>query len=54
MLRHFGQINDSAFFFGATTHFMLWNPSVFLKEAPANFDHVKEELSYWLSQGKRG
>jgi MraZ protein len=53
MLRHFGKIDDSAFFFGATTHFMLWNPSIFLKEAPASFDHVKEELSYWLSVGKR-
>ena len=29
MLKHFGKIEDRAFFFGATTHFMLWNPDVF-------------------------
>lgn len=54
MLRHFGGIDDRAFFFGATTHFMLWNPDIFLKEAPAQFDTVKEELNYWLAEhGKR-
>ncbi len=53
MLRHFGRIDDRAFFFGATTHFMLWNPEVFLTEAPASFSHVKDELNYWLTQGKR-
>ena len=55
MLRHFGKLDDRAFFFGATTHFMLWNPDVFLAEAPAAFGSVKDELNYWLSQqGKRG
>ena len=54
MLRHFGKIEDRAFFFGATTHFMLWNPDVFLSDAPAGFDAVKDELHYWLAQaGKR-
>ena len=53
MLKHFGRIDDRAFFFGATTHFMLWSPDVFLKEAPAAFNPVKDELNYWLSQGKR-
>jgi MraZ protein len=55
MLKHFGRIDGRAFFFGATTHFMLWNPDVFLKEAPAQFDAVKDELNYWLAEaGKRG
>ena len=55
MLRHFGKLDDRAFFFGATTHFMLWNPDVFLAEAPSAFGSVKDELNYWLSQqGKRG
>ncbi len=55
MLRHFGKLSDRAFFFGATTHFMLWNPDVFLKDAPAGYDAVKDELNYWLNeQGKRG
>jgi hypothetical protein len=53
MLKHFGRIEDRGFFFGATTHFMLWNPDVFLKEAPAAFNPVKDELNYWLSQTKR-
>lgn len=54
MLRHFGKIEDRAFFFGATTHFMLWNPDVFLAEAPDGYNAVKDELLYWLSQsGKR-
>jgi MraZ protein len=50
MLRHFGRIEDRAFFFGATTHFMLWNPDVFLNEAPAAFSAVKDELHYWLNE----
>ncbi len=55
MLRHFGKLADRAFFFGTTTHFQLWNPDVFLAEAPAAFTPVKEELQYWLEQnGKRG
>lgn len=55
MLRHFGKLGERAFFFGATTHFMLWNPDVFLSEAPDSFKSVKEELNYWLDvQGKRG
>jgi MraZ protein len=54
MLRHFGGIGDRAFFFGATTHFMLWNPDIFLADAPSAFDAVKDELHYWLSeQSKR-
>ena len=53
MLKHFGRIEDRAFFFGATTHFMLWNPDVFLKEAPAAFNPIKDELDYWLAQAKR-
>ena len=55
MLKHFGRLDGRAFFFGATTHFMLWNPDVFLQEAPVQFDPVKDELSYWLTEhGKRG
>jgi MraZ protein len=55
MLRHFGKLGGQAFFFGATTHFMLWNPEVFLKDAPAAFDPIKDELNYWLGeQGRRG
>lgn len=54
MLRHFGRVEDRAFFFGATTHFMLWNPDIFLSDAPAAYDHVKDELNYWLGeQAKR-
>ena len=49
MLRHFGQLNDRAFFFGTVTHFQLWNPDVFLAQAPDAFAHVKEELNYWLN-----
>ena len=55
MLKHFGRIDDRAFFFGATTHFMLWNPDVFLAEAPATFNPIKDELNYWLAEAaKRG
>lgn len=54
MLKHFGRIEERAFFFGATTHFMLWNPDVFLADAPAAFNPVKDELNYWLSQVKGG
>ena len=55
MLKHFGRIDDRAFFFGATTHFMLWNPDVFLAEAPAAFGPIKDELNYWLAEAaKRG
>ncbi len=53
MLKHFGRIEDRAFFFGATTHFMLWNPDVFLKEGPAAFNPIKDELNYWLDMSKR-
>jgi MraZ protein len=49
MLRHFGRLEERAFFFGTVTHFQLWNPDVFLAEAPAAFSHVKEELNYWLN-----
>ena len=55
MLRHFGQLHDRAFFFGTVTHFQLWNPDVFLAQAPDAFAHVKEELNYWLNDhAKRG
>ena len=55
MLKHFGRINDRAFFFGATTHFMLWNPEIFMDSAPPAFAHVREELEYWLGEhGRRG
>lgn len=55
MLKHFGKIEERAFFFGATTHFMLWNPDIFRDQAPAAFDPIKEELEYWITEhGKRG
>ncbi len=53
MLRHFGKIADRAFFFGATTHFMLWNPDIFRDQAPAAFDQIKEELEYWNTEHSR-
>lgn len=53
MLRHFGKLGDRAFFFGATTHFMLWNPDVFQESAPPAFAHVREELDYWLNDHAR-
>ncbi len=49
MLRHFGKLDGRVFFFGATTHFMLWDPDIFLRDAPGSFVHIKEELEYWLS-----
>ena len=53
MLKHFGRIEDRAFFFGATTHFMLWNPDVFLRDAPASFNPIKDELNYWLAEAAK-
>jgi MraZ protein len=53
MLKHFGKLTDRAFYFGATTHFMLWNPDVFLDTAPPAFAHVREELEYWLGEAAR-
>jgi len=53
MQQHFGKLTSRVFFFGATTHFMLWDPDIFLKEAPEPFAHVKEELEYWLSVQKK-
>lgn len=54
MLRHFGRLEERVFFFGTVTHFQLWNPDVFLTEAPDTFAHVKDELHYWLNEhGKR-
>jgi MraZ protein len=53
MLKHFGKIEDRAFFFGATTHFMLWNPDVFLKEAPSAYNPIKDELNYWLAEAAK-
>lgn len=49
MLRHFGKLDGRVFFFGATTHFMLWDPDIFMQDAPDSFAHIKEELDYWLS-----
>ena len=49
MQRHFGRLASRVFFFGATTHFMLWDPDIFLNDAPEDFAAVKEELEYWLS-----
>lgn len=54
MLKSLGRLSsDRAFFFGVTTHFMLWNPDVFLSSAPPAFAHVREELEYWLSEAAR-
>jgi MraZ protein len=53
MLRHFGKLEDRAFYFGTVTHFQLWNPDVFLAEAPNAYASVKEELSYWLTEYAR-
>ncbi len=53
MHRFFGKLEDKAFFFGATTHFMLWNPDVFMDAAPPAFAHVREELEYWLHDHSR-
>ena len=54
MLKSLGKLStDRAFFFGVTTHFMLWNPDVFLSDAPSAFAHVREELEYWLSEAAR-
>lgn len=54
MLRSLGKLNsDRAFFFGVTTHFMLWNPDVFLSSAPPAFAHVRDELEYWLGEYAR-
>jgi MraZ protein len=52
MLKHFGKLTDRAFFFGATTHFMLWDPEVFKASAPPAFAHVGEELDYWMNEHK--
>jgi MraZ protein len=55
MLKHFGKIEERAFFFGATSHFMLWNPDIFRDHAPVAFDPIKEELDYWINeQARRG
>jgi MraZ protein len=51
--RHFGKLADKAFFFGATTHFMLWDPDTFKSSAPPAFAHVREELDYWLAEHER-
>lgn len=55
MLKHFGSIENQLFMFGATTHFMLWNPEIFMNEAPDDFAQVREELDYWINiHGKGG
>jgi MraZ protein len=51
--RHFGKLAEKAFFFGATTHFMLWNPEIFRQSAPPAFAHVLEELEYWETEHER-
>jgi MraZ protein len=53
MLKHFGKLAERGFFFGATTHFMLWDPEVFKASAPPAFAHVREELDYWLDEHKK-
>lgn len=53
MLKHFGKLSERVFFFGATTHFMLWDPEVFKASAPPAFAHVREELDYWLGDFER-
>jgi MraZ protein len=54
MLKSLGKLSsDRAFFFGVTTHFMLWNPDIFLSSAPPAFAHVRDELDYWLSEASR-
>jgi MraZ protein len=53
MLKHFGKLAERGFFFGATTHFMLWDPEVFKASAPPAFAHVREELDYWLGEHKK-
>jgi MraZ protein len=53
MLKHFGKLADRGFFFGATTHFMLWDPEVFKASAPTAFAQVREELDYWLADFER-
>ena len=45
--------SDRAFFFGVTTHFMLWDPDVFKASAPSAFAHVGEELDFWLEDYAR-
>jgi len=54
MLKHFGGIDNQLFIFGATTHFMLWNPQIFLDDAPEQFAHVRDELDYWLNIHGKG
>ncbi len=55
MLKFFGKLEGSAFFFGTTVDFLLWNPELFLAEGPAEFDAQKEELRYWQNEhGRRG
>lgn len=55
MLRHFGKLTSRVFFHGTDTKFLLWDPEIFLDEAPAKFKQAREELEYWLSvQGKGG
>lgn len=54
MLRHFGKIQDSAYFFGVSGHFMLWNPDIFASSGPDKFRQQKEELEFLRTIGKRG
>lgn len=53
MLKHFGKLRERGFFFGATTHFMLWDPEIFKTSAPPAYAHVREELDYWEAELER-
>jgi MraZ protein len=44
---------DRAFFFGVTTHFMLWDPDIFLNSAPPAFAHIRDELDFYLGEAAR-
>ncbi len=54
MLRHFGRLTNRVFFHGTDTKFLLWDPVVFLAEAPAKFRQAREELEYWLAAAAKG
>ncbi|APG62980.1 hypothetical protein LPB140_09465 [Sphingorhabdus lutea] len=53
MLKFFGKLEDKAFFFGTTTHFMIWNPDIFLADTPSGYNQVREELLFWIDQAER-
>ena len=49
MLRHFGRLNDKAFFFGNVWNFWIWDPAVLAAQG-SDFAQQKELLDYFLSQ----